>query len=453
MSSSEAFILKFTKHLFDELEIDRKSHLLLAVSGGLDSVAMLDLMAKVDANITIAHCNFQLRGMDSDEDEVFVRKLADQYGVKCFNRKFDVNAYANINKLSTQMAARALRYNWFMELLTVEKMDWLATAHHQDDHLETILLNLTKGTGIAGLHGILPKNGNLLRPMLCFNRSDLENYAHEMTLQWREDSSNSSDYYQRNYIRHHVVPDLRHINPSVTATMSRNSHLLRQTELLFHEAVELWKSKICFKEGEQTVISVGPILDHESRTLILYEILKPFGFNYDQVVSMLEMRSTKSGQVLLSDSFKILIDRSRLILSAIGKDDAHLFEELEIHPSSNLDLQKAGFSIKSEILSVEEWQLDRSPNIFQADADRIDWPLTLRAWKQGDWLVPLGMKGKKKVSDLMIDAKIPLNLKGRQLVLIDNRQLVWAVGLRIADSIKISSSTKKVLVLKVTELL
>jgi tRNA(Ile)-lysidine synthase len=453
VSLSDAFISRFSTFLFGDLQIEKDTDLLLAVSGGLDSVVMLDLMAKVKANIAVAHCNFQLRGKDSDEDQIFVEQLAEKYGVKCHSEKFDVGFYTSTNKVSTQMAARELRYEWFEELLVKEKANWLVTAHHQDDHLETILLNLTKGTGIAGLHGIMPKRANLLRPMLCFNRSEIESYADENALQWREDSSNSSDYYQRNYIRHHVVPALKHINPSVTATMSRNSELFQQTEVLFNEAIEGWKTKICSYETEQTIVSLEPLIAHEPQKLILYEILKPFGFNYEQSVSVLALRRTKSGQTLYSNTHVALIDRLRLIITAIEDGDFQPYEELEILPDAKLNLQLSGFSIKSEIISVGDWQLDQSPNIFQADADRIKWPLTLRSWRQGDWLIPLGMRGKKKVSDLMIDAKIPLNLKRSQLVLQDQQLLVWAVGLRMADSIKVSTVTKNVLVLKVTKLL
>lgn len=421
--------------------------MLLAVSGGLDSVVLAHMLATINQNFSLAHCNFQLRGVESDEDERFVASLAKSLGRVLHTEKFDTDSYKKEFGLSTQMAARELRYAWFSKLCTEFGYSYLATAHHLDDHLETITANFINGTGIAGLHGIRPIREQTIRPLLVFTRSELEGYANENGFSWRHDQSNDSDDYTRNYIRHHVIPNFKKVNPGILTTIQRNSEQWHQTELLMTEQVCAWKNDIWEETTDTITIDTSKIDSHPAAALLLYEMIKHLGFNFLTCQDIMRPREASSGKHFTGPQHTLALDRHKIIITPLAVKPT--FQDVVVAAPSDQIPEIMGKKWRVEVFDYSNWAIQKSHWVFQADLERVKWPLTIRKWQEGDALVPLGMKGKKKVSDLMIDAKIPVNLKSTQLVVCDTEGLIWAVGLRISERVKVTTSTKRVLTIKV----
>lgn len=418
------------------------SGLLLAVSGGVDSVVLCEMCSQAGYNFSIAHCNFQLRGAESDADELFVSELAKKYGVKYFVEKFDTEKYASDHKISIQVAARKLRYDWFASLLGNKKLQlqYLLTAHHADDNIETILMNFFKGSGINGLKGILPKQNKILRPLLGMTKDEIVAYAKEKNLEYREDSSNSSDKYTRNYFRNQLIPGLEKVFPQVKENLMHNADRFRDINLIYTRSIEERKKKLLLSAGEEVQVPVFKLLKEEAPGTILYEIIKDYGFTAAQVPEVQKLLSSESGKYCSSGSHRILRNRNWLIIAPLQSVDANQYlvekaTETVSFQLGELVLSEPGKPVK----------LDAGPNVAQLDATEIRFPLLLRKWKKGDYFYPLGMKKKKKLSRFFGDIKLSLNQKEKVWVIESQKKIIWVVGYRIDDRFKISKNTGNIL--------
>jgi tRNA(Ile)-lysidine synthase len=411
--------------------------ILLAVSGGMDSMVMLHLFRELGYHVGVAHCNFQLRGAESDEDESFVRRKCRQWDVAFYSHRFDTNNYASEKGLSTQMAARELRYTWFDELLRKEGFDHLATAHHLNDSIETVLLNLTKGTGIEGLMGIRVQNKKIIRPLLFATREEIEKYGAEEGIPWREDLSNQSDDYQRNFIRHQVVPKLKELNPSLEKTFQETIYKLQGASEIISVSVEEWKQKHQKIEGDKIILDKSGL--GGASPLMLWEVVKTYGFNFDQCGNIIKALGGQSGKRFSSETHELIVDRENLIVIR------HEENWMEVRFES--DQQEVCLGNKKLTLEVTDYRglLTADKNQATVDEGLIQSPLTWRRWRAGDFFFPLGMKNRKKISDFLIDEKISLADKDSLTVLECNGEIVWVVGHRLDDRFKVTDKTKRVI--------
>lgn len=429
---------KFLRFIETHQLFETDDKLLVAVSGGVDSMVLLHLLFRGKYHAGIAHCNFQLRGTESDGDESFVKAKAAAYDFPFYLRRFDTQRYAREQGVSIQMAARELRYGWFRQLADDGGYGKIVTAHHLNDSLETALLNFTKGTGVAGLRGMAAKSPPLVRPLLCFTRQEVEAYADRHRIAWREDSSNSSEKYQRNLIRHRITPVLKAINPSLEHTFGHTTRRLRSLERLLTEAVRKEQEKTV-KQGDDVMIPCKRVLNME--IAVLEVLLKKYGLNWDQTVSIRACVSAgEVGKVFYGEGCVLNVDRSAIIISP---ERDNVFEELTI-PSDGEYVYPFGKLICTTSDRAGAAELPRGKETAFTDFDLLTFPLTLRLWRPGDTFQPLGMKGRKKLSDFMIDAKIPLNLKKRVAVITSDGHIIWVVGHRIDDRYKVSDKTEKV---------
>ncbi|WP_259014069.1 tRNA lysidine(34) synthetase TilS [Emticicia fluvialis] len=422
---------------------------LLAVSGGKDSVLLFDLFLEAKFNFAVAHCNFRLRGEDSDKDALFVQQLCEQNSVPFYTVAFDTRAFAKANKLSIEMAARQMRYEWFEQIRLQTGSQYIATAHHLNDSIETILLNLTKGTGIAGLRGIQAKKQYLIRPLLFASRADIEQYISGKDLKWREDSSNASNDYQRNLLRNEVVPLLKQINPNLEQTFARNIERLQALEGIFLGSLDAFRKAVLSTQGDSILLNISAIQTQQSAAYLLEELLKEFGFNYFQSKEIYQALGKPSGKTFYSDTHTLVKDRMHLIITANTTTD---FEEVQIQKDASV-IEYHGWQFRISKVTAEEWRAylvsEKSPDVLWLDADKLAFPLSIRRWQDGDRFIPLGMKGQKKVSDFLVDKKVPLPQKKTTLVLTSGSLIVWLVGHRPDDRFKITPATQAFLKIEI----
>lgn len=419
--------------------------ILLAVSGGKDSIALANLFLEAKCSFAIAHCNFQLRGNDSDADEAFVKQLANENNIPFFSTRFQTKEFAKKHTLSTQMAARQLRYDWFEKIRIENEYDYIATAHHLNDNIETILLNLTKGTGISGIRGILPKKDKLVRPFLFASREMIDAYVSEKNLAWREDVSNESDDYQRNLLRHQVIPVLKQINPNLENTFERNIERFHAIEADFQKNFQYFKTTVLRKENDTVFLKIQNIKYWQSASYYLEEILKEYGFNYFQSKEIFKSLDAISGKIFHSETHEIIKDREELI---IQPKKNQIFEELIIEEDTK-EIEYNGLKISIEKIDIDPQTFQRENGFEYLDASKITFPLTIRPWQEGDWFIPLGMTGKKKISDFLINKKMPLHLKKITFLLLSNQQVLWVIGQRIDNRFKLTPSTHQALRLRI----
>ncbi len=416
---------------------------ILAVSGGIDSMVMVDLFQRSRIPYIIAHCNFGLRGIESDGDELLVGAIASKYKVAFVTKCFNTTEYAQEHNLSIQVAARELRYEWFSSLAADENIETVALAHHADDVAETMLINLCRGTGISGLHGIMPRNGLFVRPLLFAQRSDIQAYATEHNIKFREDSTNKKDKYARNNIRLNVLPALKKTYPEVIASFSRSATIIAEQEKIYRKAVDEFLTQITVKTEHHKGISITQLLAYVSPQVALFEFLHPVGFNSSQINDILHNIQGHAGAKYVSATHQLVRDRDFLFLSKIEeKPKTELFSINDIYHTQHLPLTLS-FEMLNKVSEIELKQND--PNSIFVDADKLVFPLTLRKWEQGDCFTPFGMKGRKKVSDFFQDLKIPSHLKSHIYILESNKKIIWIVGYRMCDSIKVTNSTQKVI--------
>ncbi len=433
----------FLTYINKERLIEANQRVLLTVSGGVDSIVLLDLMALTDFKFGIAHCNFSLRGEESEADELFVKGLAEKYEVPFFTKKFDTKSYAEENQVSTQMAARNLRYVWFKEIAQTHHFDCIATAHHQNDVVETVILNLLRGTGIAGLHGIRPISGHLIRPLLGFKRTEIEEYARINKLQWREDSSNQSNHYYRNKIRNEVIPVLKEINPNLEHTFEQNIEKIAAVEAIFLQQMLKLQKDIVNREKEWIEIEFNYFINTPNPEIQLYEILKPYHFSYLQTKNIIKALTTQSGKIFISPTHRLIKDREKLIISEKNPIQNKNFptsvkENDEVLIGENQTL-------KSEVIPKEQLiGISSSPHTAYLDYETLKFPLEIRRWQPSDAFYPLGMKQKKKLSDFLINLKLSLIEKEEVCLLISDGKIAWVVGYRIDNRFKITDKTAKV---------
>jgi tRNA(Ile)-lysidine synthase len=442
-------VKKFTDFIEQYSLFNQGSKILAAVSGGMDSVIMVHLLKSAGFNFGIAHCNFQLRGDESTGDEQFCRELALQLEAPFHPVSFDTLKHAAENKVSTQMAARTLRYQWFENIRQQAGYSVIALAHHQNDAIETILLNLTRGTGIAGMHGILPKNGVMVRPMLVFSREEIDHLISELQIPFREDSSNTSVKYARNKIRLEVIPRLKELNPSLEHTFENNLERFRELEELLDNRVNELKGRLLIPYKDETHILLADLRTLHPQRLLLFSLLKPYGVNETVIDDVISSLNKHSGRTFETTAYKLILDRDKLI---IAKKDTEQQAEVLIMPQ---DMELHYRHYKLNILHDDSPLIVKNnPMAASIDADLLIYPLTLRRWQNGDHFFPLGMKGRKKVSDFFIDQKVPLHQKEEIPLLINgNGEIIWIGGYRPDDHYKVTDNTKKVTIFELVNLI
>lgn len=410
--------------------------IIVGVSGGADSVALLDILHSFGLECVVAHCNFHLRGEESNRDAFFVEELCKKYNLKYERIDFDTEAYAAINSVSIEMAARELRYNWFEQLRVIHMADKIAVAHHRDDSVETILLNLVRGTGIRGLTGIVPVNGYVIRPLLCVSRDEIIEYLKERRMSFVDDSTNNEDMYARNKIRLNVIPMLEAINPSAKESINKTAEHLTQVANIYYMYMAQVKANI-FADNK---INISMLVQYLEPEAILFELLSPYGFNSATVRRIFESVISQSGKIFYSETHELLKDRGYLILK---KKDNLKIERYNIHEDEN-SLSRP-IHLKIERAPVNgDFSIEKNPDIIYIDADKLTYPLTLRKWKQGDWFMPFGMKGKKKVSDYFSDNKFSLFDKEATWLLCSGDDIVWIVGHRADERFRITDKTTEI---------
>ncbi|MGN7203037.1 tRNA lysidine(34) synthetase TilS [Pedobacter sp. SAFR-022] len=439
----QSFRAFFSRHQL--FEPDQK--ILLAVSGGKDSVLMVHLFKQAGLHFGIAHCNFQLRAEESMRDEAFVKMLAATLDVPFHVTHFNTKAYVKAHRCSTQMAARDLRYAWFEEIRAAEGYEAIALAHHQNDAIETMLINLSRGTGISGLHGIAPKRERLIRPLLFLSREDIETLIEKENIDYVEDSSNLSDHYARNKIRLHVIPQLKAINPGLEQTFAQNIQRFQEAEMIIQQTVLSLRSKLLEETQTCVSIQIDAIRTLQPQKLLCYELLKPYNFNESLTLEVLAALDKQTGTSFYSSTHRITLDRHRLIITPLAaKPSGAEWEQGPginqiIHPASRqIDLPDHVLNIR--YAEGNSYNIDGNAYV---DHELLIYPLILRTRQPGDVFVPLGMKTHKKLSDFFIDEKVPLPEKDKIPLLINgNGDIIWVAGMRQDNRYKVTATTKKV---------
>ena len=428
----------FTRFIAENQLFSQQSRVLLALSGGKDSVLLAYLLKAGNYTFGIAHCNFQLRGSESDGDEQFCRQLAEKLQVPFNVSCFDTLNYAKTHQISIQMAARNLRYSWFEQVRQQQGYDVIAVAHHQNDAIETILLNLVRGTGIAGLHGILPVNGRVVRPMLGFTREQIDELVSRHQLAYREDSSNASVKYARNKLRHQVIPQLKELNPDLEHTFQRNLQHFKDLETLLQYQLAQVQPLVWGRVNGVAALSVQAIGQLPVPRLLLPELLRPYGFNRTTVEDLLSALTRHPGRRFISLTHQLTLDRDWVLLEPLRADiDQVIIEAGTACVNYN--------GRRLNILQQTQSEIIRHKNVAVIDAALLQYPLVLRPWQQGDWFYPLGMQGRKKLSDFFISQKIPLSLKRRIPILVNgNGEVIWIGGYRADNRYKVTAQTQKV---------
>ena len=433
---------QFKAFLEKNIDIQLTDSILLAVSSGIDSMVMLHLFFQSGIPISIAHCNFLLRGKDSNGDEQLVINTAKKHGITCHSIRFDTQEYAQQKGLSIQMAARELRYNWFEQLRKQHNYTFIATAHHSDDVVETFLLNLLRKTGIAGLHGIKPQSGNIIRPMLFANKAQIIDYAQKHAIAYRDDISNADDHYMRNYIRLHIIPEFKQLKPNFNETLLESIQVIAKQETVYYAHIAQIKENLLQEDTEKISIDIQTLQQLPLPDVYLYEILSPFGFNQTQVSDLTNCLQTTEEKTFVSLSHQLVKGRKSIeIYPNIHAEQ----EEIIIQEPNQKSFSQAGISIKTNENSVS-FVFENNPKCAYFDLDKLTFPLHVRNWKVGDYFYPFGGKGKKKLSDLFSDLKLTGKEKQSvRLLCNENGDIVWVIGLRSDNRYRVTAHTKKIL--------
>ena len=412
---------QFAQHIKDNFPFLENEPFFIAVSGGIDSMVLVHLCAQLQLNFEVLHCNFQLRGAESDADLQFVASYCQQQAITIHTQAFDTAALAAQNKESIQVTARNLRYQWFYEKMAATNCKYLLTAHHLDDSLETVLINFSRGTGLEGLTGIPAQNGNVIRPLLPFSRKEIEHFAEKNQIQWREDASNASDKYLRNKIRHSIVPIFKEINEGFLDSFQNTLHHLQQAESLLDDATKLVFEKVVTEKEDQLEINLAQLLKFQNYKAYLYQWLVPYGFSaWNDINDLVE---AQSGKQVFSTTHVLLKDREKLILSERQEGNEEVIFIIESKES------KVNIPLNISFCNVSN-QLESDSNCIFVDEDKIAFPLILRKWREGDYFYPSGMTGKKKLSKYFKDEKYSMLDKENQWLLCTDDQIIWVIGKR-----------------------
>ena len=433
-------LTKFQNQLNQKFPFLKEKKLLLAVSGGIDSMVLVYLLHELKYNFAVAHCNFQLRNTESNDDESFVISECEKLKVPFFTLKFDTKKFAEDYKLSIQLAARKLRYDWFYEILEKENYNYILTAHHLDDSLETFLINFTRGTGLEGLTGIPLQNVKIIRPLLSFSRKEIEDFAIENKIKWREDSSNASDKYLRNKLRHDVIPTLKELQPNLLSSFEKTIENLQQAQSLVEDASKLVYKIVVEEQDNFLKINLKELLKLPNYTAYLYKWLKDFGFT--AWADIADLVKAQSGKQIFSERHILLKDRDYLILSFKQKNSEN--ETFFIEKNQNV----VNFPLKLDFSRVTAISNVSNTCIF-VDEDKIQFPLMLRKWCEGDYFYPLGMKGKKKLSKYFKDEKLSLIEKSQVWLLCSNYQIIWVIGKRQDERFKVETNTNNIVQIRI----
>ncbi len=433
---------KTQKYIVDNKLFTKENTILVALSGGADSMVLLDILLKNGYKCSAAHCNFKLRGDDADKDEEFVKKNAEINLVQTFTTSFNTRKYAENNKYSIEEAARILRYTWFEKIRTENNFDFIATAHHSDDNIETFFINLTAGTGIRGLSGIKNKNNKIVRPLLFAKRKDIEEYSLANEIDYCIDKTNFETKYIRNRFRHKVLPVFNEINPAFSEIMIKNISIISDIEKIYFNAIKRAKKNCIKQDNKLTYIHLTELLKLISPKTHLYEFLRPFGFNSSQNDDIFKSVFTESGKQFFSKTHKLIKDRNELIIKPNTSTNSCIISidkgTKEItHP----------LPLNFEIVQYHDnFEFEKENTTAYFDIDRLSFPLTVRNWKTGDYFYPFGMKGKKKtLSDYFIDNKYNLFEKGNTYLLLSGNDIIWIIGKRSDERYKITKETKEIL--------
>ena len=434
---------QFNQFIQQHSLFQKNDRLLIAVSGGVDSIVLCELCHLSGFDFEIAHCNFQLRGEDSEADELLVIKTAEKYGVKIHAIKFDTLTYAAENKTNIQIAARELRYDWFNAIAKENEINHILTAHHANDNAETIVMNFFKGTGINGLKGMQPQKsgigGKITRPLLFATKQAIIDFAIENKLAWREDVSNASDKYTRNYFRNELLPSIEKVIPHVEENLIENIERFSDTAILYDVALDKLKSGLLFNKGNEIHIPVLKLMKTPAYKTVFYEILKPYGFVSSQMKDTVQLMSSESGKYITSATHRLIRNRNWLIICAVLNENNSVI--VIDNPDAVIEIENKKLKIESIKAPIN---IEAHSSFGYADADKIKFPLICRKWKQGDYFYPLGMTKKKKLSRFFVDQKLSISDKEKIWVIESDKKIIWIVGMRIDDRIKITPSTKTV---------
>lgn len=428
------------KFIQSEKLLPHNAKVIVGLSGGMDSMVLLDLLVLLEYRCIAAHCNFHLRGAESDRDADFVRKWCKNTDIPFTSIDFDTTGYAEDRKISIEMAARELRYEWFEILRKQYEADAIAVAHHRDDSVETVLLNLIRGTGIKGLSGISPRNGYVVRPLLTVSRSEIEDYIIERELPYVTDSTNDQDIYLRNYLRLNVIPKLEVVNPSVKESIIRTSKNISEAEKIYSESIREYIDIVFINDK----INIPMLKKTASPQSVLFELLSPLGFTSSTIEDIFQSMDSTPGKVFLSDRYRVIKDRSDFILEKITSDIIS-DEHYPIEEESKEITFPVRFNLRKEKTPVK---IEKKKNILYADADKLKFPLIMRRWKAGDWFIPFGMNGKKKLSDYFTDRKFSLKDKKEAWVILSGENIVWIVNERSDNRYKITDESKNIFIIE-----
>lgn len=433
---------RFITHLNSFSFTSQTAKLLVAVSGGVDSVVLCNLLFNAGCDFIIAHCNFQLRADESERDELFVRELGVKYEKQIFVQRFKTTEYATTHKLSTQVAARDLRYNWFRKLAEEHALKFIVTAHHADDNIETVVMNFFRGTGLRGLIGMNDIFMNIYRPLLPFRKKEILTYAKEHNLPFVEDSSNASIKYTRNYFRNELLPAVEKVFPAAEENILKNIERLKQVEEVFNQAIKDQKKRLVEQKGKELHIPILKLQKTNSYKIILWEIIHEFNYSAGQLDEVMKLLDAGNGSFIDSSSHRIIKNRKWII---INKKEQ---EEKALHIVITGKEKKVRFAqgelVIEKKIPAASYTISLDKNVAAFDAAEITFPLILRKWKQGDYFYPLGMKKKKKLSRFLIDQKVSMVDKEKVWVLEMDKKIIWIVGQRIDDRFKITGSSKEV---------
>jgi len=420
-------LVKKVKEFIEKEDLfSKQDKILVALSGGADSVALTRILITLGYHCEAAHCNFELRGEESDRDEDFVRNFCRSLNIKCHSIHFETRRYAAQQSISIEMAARELRYNWFTKICEESDCQVVAVAHHKDDSVETMLLNLIRGTGINGLLGIRPKNGNVVRPLLCASRQEVVEYLHRMNQTYVTDSTNLEDEYTRNKIRLNLLPLMEEINPSVKDGLVKTASYLNDISKVYQQAIKESIDRIFITPEKE--ISIEKLMNEPAPQALLFEVLSPLGFNSTQVEEVYGSLNGQPGKRFISSQWQVVKDRDLLLIEKVktANDKPQIIFE--------------------EVLLTKEFVIPKDKNTACFDANKFKGVISIRKWEKGDYFIPFGMKGKKLVSDFMTDSKFSLLKKEQQWVLSCNDQIAWLIGERTDNRFRIDDSTQKVII-------
>ena len=418
--------------------------ILVAFSGGVDSVVLCDLLFKAGYNFELAHCNFQLRGNEANDDTAFCEAYANSINKKCHTIYFNTKDYALVNKLSIQMAARELRYNWFKEIISEKGYTYLLTAHHANDNAETLFVNLTRGTGIKGLQGIPEKQNKIIRPLLFATKEDIKNYAEKNNLKFREDSSNQEVKYKRNFIRHQIIPELKKLNPALEETLNTSIYYFKQSAQIVTQFCEIKFNEMCEEENNLLKINISLLLKEAQKETLLFEWLHSKNFKASQIEQLanLLIEEGSIGKQFESPTHELIVDRTSIIIKEKNSDIS--INEFQIN--SLTETSHLPFTLILEEINKVEFTQNKNEIVITL-TDNL-FPLTLRKWNIGDKFKPFGMTGFKKLSDYFKDQKLSKFEKEDAWILESNKQIVWLVGYRMDDRFKVTEESTKILCIR-----